>query len=524
MVAVFSGFAKGLAQSSIGNLPQLLVQKEQLQVAREERNRLKSYRTDMSTMLGEGDFDAASERAISEGDLAALPAIAGKRDQTQRKAVSEAYAAGGLPAVRETTLGIGRADLLDAYEIREHNAELRPLSIGQAEANLGATQASTDAARGTAGRAADRHAGILEADKLTNLANRRGLERTELTELARSIEAGLGPAPTAEHAEAFLTRMAQDNSKAFARAFKLGSGRQIVGVDVVPDPQRPDDPLVALQVFNPGTKSVGPETARKSADPDDQVNYMRMSDVRRMLRQEAGIKTTGVGKWKSLPGGKGLYNEGTSQVKRFRPTDWEVRKEQRDWVDIMSDPKTGLMSSLDIDQTAYKAQLGMIASVLYEMGHENWQSIGNVAASLITKDNRFREMVMHGATVDEQEAGVQALFQHLGVLPPAQVAATAAPGSQRGAGDTHPGDVMPVPPAAVSASPQNRLRAGNVPATLSGPGTPMDIVIPPAQAMPPVPGVPPAQAGPGTRLRPDEMPVPDYGMGEVLYRGGQWVR
>lgn len=462
------GFAQGLARSPLGNLPQLLIQKEQLANYREDREKKKVYESELAGLLDNGELENALTLATRHGDTTRLPEIKNLLNTKQQQTLGEILTTGGVAPARAEAIRMGRFDFVDALDARQHQRKLRPLAIDQAGANVEATKTATGIARNTDARAGELHKPAVVDARLQNEANKLKVASA----FAKTLVDTVGKDWSVGTVDSVGTRLIRENSLSVQSLLGLPSHRQPVAMDIV----TPEDgePRVGFLLYNErtggGRGSVGPWTWNGTDRKDDNVVSMPLSEFRRrmeslaggtknalaMKKAEAELLKARKGLFKATADGDVIFNTGTGESFERVKVSSEISAELTKTID--EHMSTG--AALEIDSDLGRRTRGILEVVAWTAQREGYgmvDSKGLIGAALaeLGSESAIRTMLM-SKDADTRDAGMQRLMQRLGLiepepagLPPAAVAAPA-----RARGDTHPGAAMPrAPDAAATALP-----------------------------------------------------------------------
>ena len=266
--AGLAGLAQGLASSPLGNLPALMQAKESMEMQR-ERN--------------------AWEKADREAAVQAAQA----RQQYQA-GLSDAITQGGAEAGAEYALSHGDTDGYKDIMSIQIDADKNLIALGE-----------LDHKRKTLEEQKSKNA--LEKQQLRNEIKQGEFDvaNAYARNFARTIQMQRTGDP--KHDAMIMDREVKSLRAANPRmaALVFGTGhRTPQGVSVVNDPQT-GEAMYAMNVYNPDTKSVGPETVGQSSRATDQVQAYTGADIDQMLHQmsRAGMEPEKL-EYQEGPGGR----------------------------------------------------------------------------------------------------------------------------------------------------------------------------------------------------------------------------
>lgn len=284
MASGLAGFAQGLASSPLGNLPQLMMMREELQFQREQRADSKAFTQQFESLIGAGDLAGAKALALGKGKFEVAEYLDAREQEEENIGLANIYATEGIEGLSAAALKLGRPEAITAYQNLEVGSRKNELEMEQAEANVAATRAGTAARIGTERRAESALAADLAASRVATETGRFNLDQAKGAQFANEIRGALGalgPNATPDDVETVLTHFAQGNSEEMRKAFRLPKHRQPVGFEVVPGPD--GELYVVPTIYNTRTKTVGPMTDKGTSDATDMVRPMRLSSFLGML-------------------------------------------------------------------------------------------------------------------------------------------------------------------------------------------------------------------------------------------------
>lgn len=429
--SALAGLLSGISGSPLGNIPQLMLAREELQFQREQRADAKQFKQEFSGLIDTGDFEGAKTLALSKGNFELAEYMDTKVRDEQDMELAQVYGTGGLPALREAALSIGRPDAVLEYENLGYEREKRKVELGQGRANIEATRTAT-------------------------AAGKFNLSQSKAEVFSRDLFAaftGLGPNAGPQDVQNILTQFTQANSEDMRKAFNLPKHRTPVGFEVAPSED--GDMLIVPTIYNTQTKSAGPMTDKGTPNKDDRVRPMRLSSFMTMMAVKGGMpmeELVGGGKkpkWKAIPGGKGLYDEHSGRRIRFEPTAAEASKADSEWT--LRNTPTGDIIQDSAKVARRRALVNGVRANARKMGYRgaDVDSIASEFITLITSDNRFSRAINKAKTAEEQATGLRALYEHLGLVQaaPMEAGLAGADPQRRPRGrDTNPGATMPRAP------------------------------------------------------------------------------
>lgn len=290
--AGLAGLFRGIAASPLGNLPGLMVAREELQHQREMRADTKAFKGEFERLINEGDLAGAKTLALGKGNFELADYMDRREREEQDVALSQVYAEGGLPAVHAAALEIGRPDLVTKFEDMAHQRASRGLGLEGMQVDIDAARQRMGLASTAEARAGETHRADMAASGVKTATERFKLGQARRAQFATEIEgmlAGLGPNASADDVESVLTHFTQSNSEMMRKAYRLPKHRIPVGFQAVTGPG--GEMFVVPTIYNPETESTGPMTDKATSDLTDTVRPMRLSSFLGMLRGQATAGT-----------------------------------------------------------------------------------------------------------------------------------------------------------------------------------------------------------------------------------------
>ena len=301
-----SGFVQGLANSPLGNLSGLMMQKENLQRHRKKAQQEDDDRAYKQETLGlvkpfidQGDWDSASKLAVSRGDNDLATTFQSKINLGEKKRqFDENQEFASAKFDESKTQWDESLQLSQNQDVRSQQAH--NLTTAGTERNLNIKS---------------------KHDFGSELLNVTGGNFQELASNPNSL--------------AHVNRIIEKNTEMMQEWLDLPDGRVPIGLSIV-TPEGGDEPLVTLDIYNKSSKSVGPATKNASNDPNDQVVTMRLSRFQGMMEKWAGVsREPKEGKYslKELENGRTVkINELTGEVVDLSKSDQQDIRYKRDKV------------------------------------------------------------------------------------------------------------------------------------------------------------------------------------------------
>ena len=451
--ASFGGFAQGLASSPLGNLPQLMIQREQLQNARQDREQKKKYETGLQTLIEKGDWGGAETLALSQRDYPAANAMRQSREESEREEFQTIYTADQSPdksGAYEWSAGRGRMDLfqqawgmdherraavagLAATEGQEARARaMHDPNVAQARASVAATRAGTAATQqGTQQKGAAFQTELgrqrVALDREQTAAREARLAHE--SNLRQSAAGRLAAIPKNNLTTASVTRAIKSMPPAeravLERRIGLGDGRKLVGAQIVTDPQ--GRKWISATVENPNTGTTGPQTRNATGRPDDVVERMPLDS----WMAEMGALSKGKQEWNYKDGI--MYNEkdGTYRVIGTTVKPGDVPARTRKNIDNAFPKGEGFSFNNEMDR-----KRAIAATAVYdamdmhlEFTDRDEHRIVALVANILSSENPLSKALMNPQSEQEYESAVQELYFELGILAPQDMAQSGLAGA-----------------------------------------------------------------------------------------------
>ena len=272
-----AGFVRGLANSPLGNLSGLMMQKEKMQRFRKQQEQEEQDRAFKQETLSlvqpfidEGNWEGASKLALGRGDNEIANSLHRKitlgedrRQFDERQGLASAQFEEQSEQFDERQ-GLAQSQFEESQSQFNKNLQIRQdQNKRQGEAHA-LTTAGTE-----------RNLNIKSKnDFASELLNVTGGNFQDLLKNPNSL--------------AHVNRIIEKNPKMMQEWLDLPDGRVPIGLSIV-NPEGGGEPLVTLDIYNKSTGSVGPATKNATNDPNDSVVTMRLSRFQGMMEKWAGV-------------------------------------------------------------------------------------------------------------------------------------------------------------------------------------------------------------------------------------------
>ena len=435
-----SGFVQGLANSPLGNLPQLMQAKQRMTLEKEKFDLWKEDRADKAA--------AEQQRKTALSD-------AGQIADTQGLAAASDFLIGAgytdeAASLASINQGRGRLDL--ARDAQEYTEESGDRQLGLAERQQDYREMSGDRDYGFQERQQDfrelsgeRDFGLqerqqdfreLQGDREFGLESRaqdlneiQGMQEVEAkdVELAQirddykagkieEAKAGVGqfynnwaPEIGSEEYAPFVDGLMRNESELINKELRLGKNRVVIGAEVVTDPSGRQ--FVAPKILNKKTGTVGPMTENASSDAADNVIKMPVEQFDQMMKgmgaapvEERDMKWTTV----ERDGVPMLLDEKSGQMRELTSDPNQRRRLNR-----LSDVNEQLFKQptniFDPNMQESKQRANAIGGVMYSKGFDgDPEAVAPLIANYIN-DPRIKELMDTGSSEDFDQAAVMVM-------------------------------------------------------------------------------------------------------------------
>lgn len=476
--AGLAGFAQGLAQSPLGNLGGLLLQREQLQAAREDRQQRKEYREGLKGLIDAGDFGAARGLAMSMGDFGTADALGRFKRESDMRGLQELYATDESPDKSESRMLAGESGLMadwnalrDADELRtfrrnkeRREAEAHPVALDEARGRTEANRQNVRESEALFPTKVASASADLAAKELGLKGERKKQFENNLTSGAQSIFKR-GPITNTAEGTAAIKGLTDGEREALEQRFGIGEGRDIVGLDVIIDGQ--GRRMVTARIRNENTGTTGPWTRGASARGDDPVVSIPLEEFNAQVAGMAGVRQGGQ-EWHATQDGRVLYNrkDGTVKTLDLIPKKGDLTKRHSEILKthIVTGQGFAFDDQVDRKRSIAGQALTDAIDVHGTLPEITENKIVQMVARVLSTQNALSDALMNPKNNAQYRQALQELYIQTGILSAPQerrgdgLAAAPVPDS----GDTRParmpGRPRPTPPSGAPPAAQEGLR------------------------------------------------------------------
>ena len=431
--AGMAGFAQGLANSPLGNLPGLFQARESMKMEREKFETWKQDRLDQKQQQEERRSALADAGTIAEteGLGAAADFLIGAGY------VNEAQGLAGINQNRNRT-GIAerQQDYAELSGDRAYGLQERQQNYAETMGNRQQDyrEMSGDRQYGLAERQQD--FAELSGDREYGLAERQqemseihgmqdyNIKETQLAEIrdqyqaGKQVEAKAGvgqfyrqwsPQMGSPEYSGFVDDLFRNESDMMNKELRLGKDRLVIGAEVVTDPD--GNQFVAPKILNKKTGTVGPMTQKASSDPSDSVLKMPVRQFDQMMKT-MGTQPAEAGeqKWKMEDQGgvKVMVEENTGQIRELSE-DAPARRLQNRAQTVIDRMFRQPANVFDPDMQDKKVGVSAVVSTMYAKGFDADPEAAVPMVERYMQDERVQDLLRSKTKEDTDRAAVMVM-------------------------------------------------------------------------------------------------------------------
>ena len=423
-----SGFAQGLANSPLGNLPSLMMAKDQMKARKEDKaaraaeaEQMEMNNQQLQELVAGGDLKGASEFALTTGNYEAFEGLQAlskrNQDETQWNAEQD-FKQDELDWKqdkfdKEHGLAV---DTQDAEQgLNQDKLDFEQNKFGQEHALNQATQeGAQDVAVWKAGQGQQELDFKIEESKSKDDSMRKKENTKNLAQKIKDVMGATRHGDQQQRSGEWLSRVFQKNSKIAEEMFDLESHRKIIGADIA---NSPNGPMVSLQIYNTKTGTAGPATENGTADSGDNVMTLPLDAFMRVVDTYAGASGTGKEKptddysVSKIGEGYGVLNKKTGKVEHIEKTKQAQHEHTMKRVGETIDQITkqpGTLAGLSDHIPKLRANAGLIATHAAQAGMDPSSAVYAVMSILqnsnldvVKKFEKAKTLSEHASALEE---------------------------------------------------------------------------------------------------------------------------